>query len=524
MASSRTNKLSKLFNDVVTGKAPISPANSKLFLEALRSNPQPTASLHMIDSSPKGKNALQNAVWFTLTVPFINDHVVPVLQYLQEDPNLPQVDSGQLLQRIVLCMVDPPIFWTPFCMAFLQDTLSPAGQEAFAWLLLQLVNLPPDASTTYRNHADFATIQTRLLDSSNRALRTIGQQIKHAVEAFRNVSSEALPTGCNGSVPGGRHDNDFVDFRSISIVPTPDEVVSTLPVFLRPSSVLREPGNEDSRVAIHLDNQFRLLREDMLYELREELQVAFGKSKRRGRSTRVTGLKATGLYFQEAPRFQNGKPRWSKCGLELECAEDLPIFKGIDPERRGSYIRDDKVAKDFLKHQSLACLIDGDEVIAFVTVYRDTNLLAKKPPILVAQLESKEGLKNTLRRIKEATNLTLLQLNTALWSYEFVLKALQEATSLPLSDELLLWDPDTLAPPTEIEESKQARAVVNALRRNPACDLKPLLQTKDTISLDSSQSRSLLAGLTQRVSLIQGPPGKYPFSGPFHTVLKHVPY
>jgi hypothetical protein len=112
----------------------------------------------------------------------------------------------------------------------------------------------------------------------------------------------------------------------------------------------------------------------------------------------------------------------------------------------------------------------------------------------------------TLRKIRASPGLTLIQIDTALFAYEFVLKALQQTRGLPLSEELLLWKDDSVL--QELEDSEQAIPVVNALLSDPHCDLKPLLQTKDSIQLDASQSDSLLAGLVQRVSLIQGPPGE----------------
>lgn len=48
---------------------------------------------------------------------------------------------------------------------------------------------------------------------------------------------------------------------------------------------------------------------------------------------------------------------------------------------------------------------------------------------------------------------------------------------------------------------------VSKLQRNPKTDLQSLLQLKKEVILDDAQARSFLVGLTQKVSLIQGPPG-----------------
>lgn len=53
--------------------------------------------------------------------------------------------------------------------------------------------------------------------------------------------------------PGGRHDNDFADFRRISIFPTRDELSSTIPPFFR---LAKEIANVDpaERIGVYLDN------------------------------------------------------------------------------------------------------------------------------------------------------------------------------------------------------------------------------------------------------------------------------
>lgn len=505
MGDARASKLSKLFDQVLNGKVAISPHNSTLFLEAFRSRTDAVTTVFALDSSPNGKDALQSSLQFNLTPAFMNDHAAPMLLHLQNNPGVAQVDSGNLLRRVLLKLVDPAVFWNPFRKAFLEGALSHDAQIAFAFLLLQLVELPNAASAAYRQSPDFPQILQQLLSSDSIDLRLLGQKIKHATDIV-NADIPTAGASLAGSTPGGRHDNDFPDFRDISIVPTPDEIQSKEPPFLLPSDFLRDSSTKSSRVAMHLDNQFRLLREDMLYELREEIQKVMGDKKHKGRSTRVTGLKPVGMSFQEEPQPQRsrGQPRRTKCSLKLECSVDLDIFQGVEPSRRSKHIQDER---NFMKHQSLACIMSEGGIVAFVTINRDIVLLARPKPVIVVQLEGKEGLKKLLSKLKLSSDLTLVQIDTALFAYEFVLKALQETVTLPLAEELLLWEEDADAP--ELEPSQQALPVVNALLANAACDLKPLLKTKDTIILDGSQSQSLLAGLVQRVSLIQGPPGMF---------------
>jgi hypothetical protein len=49
--------------------------------------------------------------------------------------------------------------------------------------------------------------------------------------------------------------------------------------------------------------------------------------------------------------------------------------------------------------------------------------------------------------------------------------------------------------------------IVEELVKSGDTDLQDLLKTPKSIELDAAQAESLVAGLTRKVSLIQGPPG-----------------
>lgn len=71
--------------------------------------------------------------------------------------------------------------------------------------------------------------------------------------------------------PGGRHDNDNPDFRAVVIVPTLEEVTCADPPYLPPLAAVEAAQTEEAREALTLDRQFRLLREDAVAPLREEV-------------------------------------------------------------------------------------------------------------------------------------------------------------------------------------------------------------------------------------------------------------
>ena len=485
-----TQRKKRLFDAICNGKEALSEYNALRFLEGFYSEGDVVSCISKVITSDVGLSTLQSAMRAKLSATFFNNQAASVLTYLQA-PDLKIMNEGDLLRKVLVKIVDPPFFWDAYRESFLKRELNDNAQLSFAWLLLQLCSLASENNERYRTIPEMQTILNQLLTSLSPAIRAGGQKIKHVLDICTPVAATGNKFGPG---PGGRHDNDFVDFRKISILPTTDELESMDRAFIQPSDVLEEPETASNRVAIHLDNQFRLLREDMLYEMREELHVATGKKKGYHRGTKILELTVKGLDCGE----ENKRTKW---GLIVAGKTDIPQLKNKgDVKSRKAYLVDHR---NIFKHQSLACLIAGKEIVAFPTINRNEDLMAKIPPEIVLQFEGGESTTNALRRLKLGDDVTLIQIDTALFSYEPVLKGLQQAKTLPLSSELLLWkkgDNISFVP-------DQVAQVVQALRRNPQTDLQSLLSTRKTIQLDNSQAASLISGLDQTISLIQGPPG-----------------
>ncbi|TDL30087.1 P-loop containing nucleoside triphosphate hydrolase protein [Rickenella mellea] len=483
----RTAKLKKLFDTVLQGKQALGPKNANLFIEAVCAQPDPVTCISKIVESTAGLSSIQSVMRFDLSLSFFNGHAGNLISYIQA-PDLKTIGGGNFLNDVILKIVDPPIFWTPFRKAFQAGSLEENGQKAFAWLLLQLITFPGTLENSYIDLAKDTTITDRIVASSNLDARTIGQKIKHILE----TQSSGISTDSEHS-PGGRHDNDFVDFRQISILPTADEIISSEPAFYRPSAWLEDSKTAGTRLGDYIDNQFRLLREDMLYEMREELQIALKKKKGHHRGFVVEGLKLLDVHC-------GTDSKRSKWGITLECEHDLWQLKKLSGKKRQAHLKDNH---NIVKHQSLVCLLVDDEIVAFMTVNRDEELLARKPPVFILQLEREASTVGVLLKLKMANRIKLIQVDTAIFSFEPVLKALQGIKEMPLSPELLFWTKESVM---EIPTSLPT-AIIHALRANPLQNLQSLIGTPKSIHLDNSQAESLLSGLAQRVSLIQGPPG-----------------
>ena len=460
-----------------------------MFIEALCDQPDPPTCIEKVISSPEGLPAVQTCLRFNASASFHNGPATNLLRYIQ-DSELSIVLGGDYIHRVVSHIVKPPIFWNGFLQSFRAGLLEPAAQECFGWLLYELIRLAHEDVGPYLAIAEDPTIQAMLLDSPSFEIRTMGQKIKHVISGLKAPDLDPTEQG-----PGGRHDNDFADFREVAIHPTADEIRSVEPPFLRLAEVLEDPAYEDKRLAIHLDNQFRLLREDLLKEMRDELRIVSGESKGRRRGMIVEGLILLDVDCGEPKK----RLPW---GLRLQCILDLPQLAKVKDKERKDYLLKNL---GMFKHQSLGCLIVDDEIVAFPTIHRDVDQLARKPPVITLHFRGMASTSKSLLKLKTARNMKLVQIDTAVFAYEPVLRGLQEIRDLSLADELLLWSPESIP----FQPPHAPLPLITRLETDPSQDIQDVLETSKSIRLDEAQMNSLLAGLKQRVSLIQGPPGEF---------------
>ncbi|KAF2649460.1 P-loop containing nucleoside triphosphate hydrolase protein [Lophiostoma macrostomum CBS 122681] len=479
----RLARLTKWFNSMIHGNREMkSAADGKRFLEALCAQEDASKCVECIVAAPVGLNVVAKAFRFNRDSAFLDGPASSVLHYLRH-PSLKQLYAGQFLTRVLEHIVQPPTFWNTFTEAYHARILSQDAVHAFAWLLLEILCCRSDDVPDVRLVAERVTHEESLINGSSLEIRSLGQKIKHVLNS---TSSDAVDG------PGGRHDNDFVDFRKIKILPTADEFASNeTPYYRRADAV--ESVEIGSRGLLQLDNQFRLLREDMLGELRSDFQIATGQKKGR-RKLVLSNLRLTGIDCGTSARRK-------LCSLTFICPDDLPQMDKIKVKgARKKYLDEHK---SVMKHQSLGCLISNGTIVAFASVDRNEDLLAESPPTIVLRVTDEASFNKALFASKSAVQFQFVQVDTAVFSYEPILRCLQSMTDLPLEEQLLDLGPGS----SEVLSGIQPTDIVNCIRNNWESDLQSILGTTKGVVLDAAQARSLLTGLTKRVSLIQGPPG-----------------
>ncbi|KAI0965474.1 P-loop containing nucleoside triphosphate hydrolase protein [Xylaria arbuscula] len=483
--SQRSIRLRSLFTGVLKGDKTVDSSNAKLFLEAVCDQDNSAVCIQRLHASEYGRTAFQSALSSSTELLFLRESVTPMFRYLAT-PVLKTLCAGTVLQQLVLSFVEAEVAWAAYVAAFKSGQLDGDGEEMFSWLLLELLSLPKEQATAFIPFGRDVDIGKKLLNSTKLETRSRGHRITHIVENL--IVGHPLKS----SGPGGRHDNDFAEINKIAIIPTADELSAKSPYLPRAHETSALAQRPDG-LAYHLDGQFRLLREDMVRDMREEIQTALNMQKKQRRGFSVENISVVGVHC-------DGRNPWA---LKLQCRNDLPQMPKKSEAMRRKFLKDNP---KYLKHESLACLIANDQVVTLGTLIREEDLLAAQPPILCLQIPG-VNTERTLRSMNGAQTVKLVQLNTALFSYAPILKQLPEIKELPFEDEVLRWDAESKSHPPGYVVPSTMTNLLEDLLNNSSIDVQNALQLPNPTTLDKSQAACFVTGMLSRLSVIQGPPG-----------------
>lgn len=491
--TARAGRLAGLFRNILNGNRKIRSSNdAKLFFEAARAQAAPSSCIEAIIASKHGIEALQLAVRVDLSVSFLQTQTLQFLAYL-DDAQLSILADGQILQRALVAVAKPATFWNELVTAAQSGALDEEAFRVFSWLCFSLLSLPETAEVDIVTDVVPMDQSRRFLEASSPETRKLGYKIQRLLQLQMSPNNKST----DGYSPGGRHDNDFVDFRKVAVYPTTDEFLSNERPFYRQAKEVFETDILE-RAAVHLDNTYRLTREDLLGELRSDWQIAQGRKS--GKRSALTLRKLWPAFLE----LGDEKAR-KKCSLALRCGAGLEELGKKLQGARKKWLEDNK---NYLRHQAFGALYQGQEIFGFAFVNRDINGLLESPPVVILQFADNKALKKALLALRTMQDVRFTLVDTPVFAYEPVLERLKDMKELPLQEQLLdaSQATDDFIPHTAIQ------VIIDRLALS-STDVSIEIENghvNRTFQLDCSQRRSLINALSRKVSVIQGPPGTLP--------------
>ncbi|CAG1980975.1 unnamed protein product [Fusarium graminearum] len=496
-SGSRAAKLIKSFWAMTKGEQQITSAHSaKLFLQACKAFSDKNTAVKCVEvliSNPPGIPALERAVRADLSPDFINSTTLPLILTLADDGVI-ALNNGGFLRQILSAILEPSTFWSASMDAYGSDRLDSLGLEAFAWLCLQVVS-DQTHFDVHKLAVEQMMERQSLLSSQLPEVRKIAYRIEKIIKIFSQPQSTT-----DGVTPGGRHDNDYADFRQISIYPTSDEITSTDPPYLqRLGDVFDTPM--DTRSQVYRDWLFRLLREDMLSEIREDLQVAMGRKKSKRRPVALGQMELFDGSDDDTP-VRHILPY----SFFVACGQGVNFPRKMSKEKKVAFLAN---SKHFMKHDSFGVLCCGDKIIAFGSLVRNDKYLLKSPPIVGLRFNDPSGLKSALTAFSSPVKdeLKFLIVGTATFAYEPILGRLKTIADLPLEAQLIDHEQPSLDSLMPSEMDNLIDRCKTAFESGLKVTIPSRFTQKKDIYLEGAQLKSLINGLSSDVALIQGPPG-----------------
>ena len=123
----RAAKLDALFKKTLKPNSSLPASQKELFIAAICAQSDRVACISNIIRSDNGLATLQTVLRYDSSAIFVNNHAVKILNYLRA-PEIEEVSSGKYLEKVLMAMVTPPIFWESLCSAYSTQQLSGEGE------------------------------------------------------------------------------------------------------------------------------------------------------------------------------------------------------------------------------------------------------------------------------------------------------------------------------------------------------------------------------------------------------------
>ncbi|KAL2886130.1 NFX1-type zinc finger-containing protein 1 [Ceratocystis lukuohia] len=495
-SSVRKQRLNSLFQAVLKGTRKLhTTKDSHLFLEAILVQESSATALEEIVASHKGVESLREC----LVKDFSAGGLAMPLQTMAffSSPEVGALDHS-LLRHVIKSILTPPTFWNAAKREFTAGSMSLESRYHFACFIKEVlvcpningINLDEDAkhiinSSFFCNCPDFKS-------------REIIYKIKNLLIMRLYSPEKSLQSQAS---PGGRHDNDFKNIKDISIYPTNDELLSRdIPFYLTRDEVFET--EESFRAAVHRDNQFRLVREDMLDKIRQSLQQDTGNTGKPHKK----GMELSGLWLNG---FAWGKFNcYNGTCMKLTCSSGLEKLNSLETKAAKTKFLNE--CTDYLRFGSCGVLKHNEDICCFVLLERDIQALVEDPSCVVIGFPDSRSFGKALEAITsyDARSLKLVFADIPVFAYEPILKSLQEMSAIPLQ-EILFRTGSRNAQENEVENVELNILQSQSRLRNAQVLNETVSYEEDCVeyNLDPSQRDAIALGLSNKVCVIQGPPG-----------------
>jgi AAA domain len=480
------------------------------FVEAMNTYSDKMHLLQMLDNSREfGSARLREVLSYLDTIQSVESLLIPILR------NILTNETARPLMRRLRNRILMTLFTIPDLLEVLVELDAPSNLTLSSANLLCNFLMEISLAFVEARSSDLVRIlavELRKLGGIVKAdclcaILYVDENHNTSIMVASDAREGPVPWGSDFRPPGGRHDNDFLNFRDVRVFPTLNEIRSEIPNYLPmacgSNAIIQDLGQR------LLDTNFRLLREDALFSMRECL----AERRRPWKGAHIVDVHCKGNFRNEN----------AICSLSfvIQCSANIP--RKIDWERSNA-----------LSFGSIVALCHGQEVVRLGKIsIRDTSrrdqwLNAPNGPQIGVTFLSEQEFNQSIKEMESNMVLRevgklgfhqdkieqtlkndlvmydLVEISQSFSTYEPILSAIQSMQEVPLMEELVHYShtkPNYLPSKLNLPNDEFLKGATLDLQ---AWDTEQILKST---SLDVSQIDALHHTFTSRVSLIQGPPG-----------------
>lgn len=382
----------------------------------------------------------------------INRNLVPLLTFFSSE------DLIMSSRKQFLVSVLEAIYTAPFLFYSLVDLISKDvinDSSIVGWFVIMLALSDSEISKTIRADPLVGKLCDAFATSTDLKSNQIGKKLKNIVslpsDHALNISLDAL-THC----AGGRHSNDFADYRSILILATLEELKCTERSYLPTISDEVDKFDEP----FYLDRHFRLLREDIVDTVREEFLI-LEKDKRSLNANEKKSLNRLLSRTLSGARIETIDAARDVSNVCVKVSFNKPKVLLTKEDTYASHHDRTTAEKKFWKDNSnllakdsLVLLMRNGECIhlGMVANRNDKNLMEQSPFVTISLFSNE----STYKGLTSFHNdLEIVQLSATFFSSTPVLHYLQKIDSVPMAEHILAREyNENCTPPTSLEAIK----------------------------------------------------------------------